>query len=66
MQAVLFYKKIGYRSAMFTGIIRDIGTIRQCENQAGGLKASIATQLPVAHKPKTIKNRHKYEFQTCA
>ena len=32
---------------MFTGIIRDIGTIRHCENQGGGLRAVIVTQLPV-------------------
>ena len=30
---------------MFTGIISDIGTIRQCEKQAGGLKIVIETQL---------------------
>ena len=30
---------------MFTGIIRDIGTITRCENQSGGLKITIQTQL---------------------
>ena len=32
---------------MFTGIISDIGTIRHCEKQPGGLKIVIETQLPM-------------------
>ncbi len=36
---------------MFTGIIKDIGTIQKCEKNAGGMRATVETRLPIADWP---------------